>query len=239
MNQSTELELVPESKAVAKKLPPRDVYKLYQAGEIAREVIDEWVTEWTLDGKTQKWMSGELGCSQQTISNWQKRLGVRSNEKRGRPSQEDLPPTGKTFTTHQISDIPGESEEDDEEAEIIDTAIEEWEEPAEEAVTRTLKDDDVAETVRGHIKTTYIKTQDDLETAEIGDDTPEGALEMYETLYAAQQLRNEGWPKEQRDVFDQIPDDDIDKLMEGCTLAVSVFGSIRWELGMQKKNREE
>jgi hypothetical protein len=73
---------IPDSTDVARELPSDILYKLELAGEIAREVLDERIVEWTEAGKSQRWIATELDCDQRTVGRRQERLGVKSKAPR-------------------------------------------------------------------------------------------------------------------------------------------------------------
>jgi hypothetical protein len=64
-------------------MPSAQLYMLERAGEMARDILDERIVEWTREGWTQQRVADELGCSQQAISKRQARLGVKSIDPRG------------------------------------------------------------------------------------------------------------------------------------------------------------
>jgi hypothetical protein len=49
---------------------------LEQAGEVAREILDGRILEWTGRGWTQQQIADEIGCSQRGVSKRQARLGI-------------------------------------------------------------------------------------------------------------------------------------------------------------------
>jgi predicted transcriptional regulator len=71
---------IPESKELIKELPSRVLYQFERAGVLAKEILDERVTEWAEDGWTQQRMAEEMGCSQQAVS---KRLSGLEIETKG------------------------------------------------------------------------------------------------------------------------------------------------------------
>jgi hypothetical protein len=80
--QGPSLPALVASPDLVRGVPPRVLYQLEQAGKLAADVLDEWVREWTREGKTQEWIAGELGCTRQAISKRQARLGVQSDDPR-------------------------------------------------------------------------------------------------------------------------------------------------------------
>ena len=76
MPASTEL-VVPTNREAVLALESPVLYLLEQAGEVAREILDERIVGWTQQGWTQREIAEEIGCSQQAISKRQMRLGVR------------------------------------------------------------------------------------------------------------------------------------------------------------------
>jgi hypothetical protein len=56
------------SSELAHNLPSLFLYRLEQAGQVATEVLDERITAWVKEDKTQQWMATEMGCSQQAVS---------------------------------------------------------------------------------------------------------------------------------------------------------------------------
>jgi hypothetical protein len=71
------------SQELIRQLPPDQLYLLEQAGEIAREVLDEQVIGWTEEGRSQRWIAEQLGCSHVAVGKRQARLGVESLSPRG------------------------------------------------------------------------------------------------------------------------------------------------------------
>lgn len=94
--------VVPTARVDVERLPSEVLYRLEQAGEIAKEILDERVVRWAEGGMKQAWMADELGCSQQAVSKRLARLGIETRDPRGRPKnnnqvvkpprQEVLPP---------------------------------------------------------------------------------------------------------------------------------------------------
>jgi hypothetical protein len=56
------LPAVPQQVEDARALPSAALYLLERAGELAREVLDERITEWTQAGWTQRQIAEEIGC---------------------------------------------------------------------------------------------------------------------------------------------------------------------------------
>jgi transcriptional regulator with XRE-family HTH domain len=56
------------------------LYVLERAGEVAREILDARIVDWTEQGWTQRQIAGEIGCSQSAISQRQARLGVKPSQ---------------------------------------------------------------------------------------------------------------------------------------------------------------
>ena len=76
--------VVPASRDAVLALDSATLYVLERAGEVAREILDGRIVAWTGEGRTQRQIADEIGCSQQAISQRQARLGVR-------PSQPNAP----------------------------------------------------------------------------------------------------------------------------------------------------
>jgi hypothetical protein len=75
----TEL-VVPTSRQAVLALDSPTLYLLEQAGEIAREILDGRIIEWTEQGWSQRKIAGEVGCSQSSVSRRQARLGVQPSQ---------------------------------------------------------------------------------------------------------------------------------------------------------------
>jgi hypothetical protein len=75
--------MVPQDAELARSLPSAQLYLLERAGDLAREVLDERVIQWTADGWTQRRIADELGCDHSSVSRRQSRLGVKSSDPRG------------------------------------------------------------------------------------------------------------------------------------------------------------
>jgi hypothetical protein len=75
--------VVPQDMELARAMPSAHLYMLERAGEIAREILDERVAEWTAEGWTQRKIADELGCDHSSVSRRQARLGVKSSDRRG------------------------------------------------------------------------------------------------------------------------------------------------------------
>lgn len=73
---------IPSGREAIRGLESRMLYTLEQAGQIAREVLDERIVGWTEQGWTQRQISEEIGCSRQAIGKRQARLGVQSEDPR-------------------------------------------------------------------------------------------------------------------------------------------------------------
>lgn len=72
--------VVPTTRDAMLALTPRDVYMLEQAGQVAREIVDNWIVEWTEGGWSQAEIAQELGCSQQAVSKRQSRIGIEPSQ---------------------------------------------------------------------------------------------------------------------------------------------------------------
>jgi hypothetical protein len=68
-------------------LPSDQLYQLEQAGEIAREILDERIAGWVEDGWTQQRIADEIGITQRGIGKRLERLGLRTQSNRGRPKK--------------------------------------------------------------------------------------------------------------------------------------------------------
>jgi len=75
MSTSTEL-IVPDSRDLILSLDSPTLYKLEEAGQIARDILDERVVGWTSEGWSQRQIAEEIGCTQAAVSKRQARLGV-------------------------------------------------------------------------------------------------------------------------------------------------------------------
>jgi len=75
MSTSTEL-IVPDSRDLILSLDSPTLYKLEEAGQIARDILDERVVGWTSEGWSQRQIAEEIGCTQAAISKRQARLGI-------------------------------------------------------------------------------------------------------------------------------------------------------------------
>jgi hypothetical protein len=74
-----ELEkIVQQGSDVVRTLDSPTLYQLEQAGQVAREVLDERIVEWTQAGWSQRQIAEEMGCSHQAVSKRQARLGIES-----------------------------------------------------------------------------------------------------------------------------------------------------------------
>lgn len=71
---------IPESAELARELPSPWLYQLEQAGALAREILDERVIQWTDEGKSQRWIADEVGCSHQAISKRQAKLDIEPSQ---------------------------------------------------------------------------------------------------------------------------------------------------------------
>jgi hypothetical protein len=89
----TGLVTIPESTDLARELPSNVLYQLEAAGQLATEILDERVIQWTREGWSQQKIADELGCDQRTVGRRQERLGVTPVSSRGRPRKElgDMP----------------------------------------------------------------------------------------------------------------------------------------------------
>jgi hypothetical protein len=76
----------PQNVELLRSLPSAQLYLFERAGDLAREVLDERVIEWTRDGWTQRRIAEELGCDHSSVSRRQARLGVKSSDPRGGPT---------------------------------------------------------------------------------------------------------------------------------------------------------
>jgi hypothetical protein len=96
---------IPEGRDVVRSLPSEMLYRLELAGQIATEVLDERVVEWTEAGQTQVWIAEELGCTPQAVSKRQMRLGAEPQSSRGRPRNNnsvDIRDDGETETAEEV-----------------------------------------------------------------------------------------------------------------------------------------
>jgi hypothetical protein len=75
--------VVPTGRQAVRALDSPTLYLLEQAGEIAREILDGRIIEWTAQDWTTRKIAAEVGCSQQAIVKRQARLGVKSSDPRG------------------------------------------------------------------------------------------------------------------------------------------------------------
>ena len=110
---STDL-VVPTNRAAVVALEPRMLYLLEQAGEIAREILDERVIEWTEQKWTQQQIAEEVGCTRQAISQRQARLGVAPSQPHARRrSSKPLASSENGFGPVDVEVIPGQLELDE------------------------------------------------------------------------------------------------------------------------------
>lgn len=90
--------VIPEGHDVVRSLPSETLYRLELAGQIATEILDERVIDWTNDGWSQNQIAEELGCKQPAVSKRQKRLGIESlntwKQKSGGGDNRGIPQTG-------------------------------------------------------------------------------------------------------------------------------------------------
>jgi hypothetical protein len=80
---SSEPPAIPQDPDVLAALPSRELYRLEAIGQLATEILDQRVVEWTERGWTQRLIAAELGCSQPAVSKRQARLWVRPLDRRG------------------------------------------------------------------------------------------------------------------------------------------------------------
>jgi hypothetical protein len=86
---ASELMKVPESAELARQLPSDVLYQLEAAGQLATEILDERVIQWTGESWSQRKIADELGCSQPAVSKRQRRLGIEPAQPHKAPAISD------------------------------------------------------------------------------------------------------------------------------------------------------